>query len=108
MDFVSDALFNGHKFRALTVVDNYTRECLTIKAAPSLSGADVVRALARIVDERRGKPLRIQVDKVPEFISFALDKWAYETGVTLDFSRQESQPTTHLSNRLTAVCGMNV
>lgn|GEM_PF-2522687 len=87
MDFVSDALFNGHKFRALTVVDNYTRECLTIKAAPSLSGADVVRALARIVDERRGKPLRIQVDKGPEFISFALDKWAYETGVTLDFSR---------------------
>jgi putative transposase len=87
MDFVSDALFNGHKFRALTVVDNYTRECLAIEAAPSLSGADVVRALQRVVSERKAKPGRIQADNGPEFISLALDKWAYEIGVTLDFSR---------------------
>jgi len=45
MDFVSDALFNGSKFRALTVVDNHTRECLMIKIGQSLKGDDVVTAL---------------------------------------------------------------
>lgn len=87
MDFVSDALFNGHKFRALAVVDNHTRECLAIEAAPTLTGSDVVQALTRIVGERGASPVRIQADNGPEFVSLALDKWAYEQGVTLDFSR---------------------
>lgn len=52
MAFVSDAPFNGHKFRALTVVDNHRRECLAIEAAPTLTGSDVVQALTRIVGER--------------------------------------------------------
>ncbi len=42
MDFVSDALFDGRKFRALTVVDNHTRECLAIEVAQLLTGDDVV------------------------------------------------------------------
>ncbi|MHA6844034.1 IS3 family transposase, partial [Ralstonia pseudosolanacearum] len=87
MDFVSDALFNGNKFRALTVVDNHTRECLAIEAAPSLNGSDVVRVLQAIVIRRGMVPARIQADNGPEFVSLALDKWAYEAGVTLDFSR---------------------
>jgi len=87
MDFVSDALFDGRKFRALTVVDNYTRECLAIEVAQSLTGDDVVRVLTNIAKERRQYPLRIQTDNGPEFVSLALDKWAYENGVTLDFSR---------------------
>jgi putative transposase len=87
MDFVSDALFNGHKFRALTVVDNHTRECLAIEAASTLTGSDVVQALHRIAQRRGALPVRIQADNGPEFISLALDKWAYEQGVTLDFSR---------------------
>ncbi len=87
MDFVSDALFDGRKFRALTVVDNHIRECLAIELAQSLTGDDVVRVLTNIVKERRQYPLRIQTDNGPEFVSLALDKWAYENGVTLDFSR---------------------
>lgn len=92
MDFVSDALFDGKKFRALTVVDNHTRECLAIEVAQSLTGDDVVRVLTNIAKERRQYPLRTQADNGPEFVSLALDKWAYENGVTLDFSRP-SKPT---------------
>jgi putative transposase len=52
MDFVSDALFYGRKFRALTVVDNHIRECLAIEVAQSLTGDDVVRVLTNIAKER--------------------------------------------------------
>ncbi len=87
MDFLSDALFDGKKFRALTVVDNHTRECLAIEVAQSLTDDDVVRVLTNIAKERRQYPLRTQADNGPEFVSLILDKWAYENGVTLDFSR---------------------
>ena len=87
MDFVSDALFDGKKFRALTVVDNHTRECVAIEVAQSLTGDDVVRVLTNIAKERHQYPLRVQADNGPEFVSLALDKWAYENDVTLDFSR---------------------
>jgi putative transposase len=86
MDFVSDALFDGRRFRALTVVDNFTRECLVIEVAPSLRGEDVVATLQRLHDGR-ALPARIQADNGPEFISMALDRFAYEHGVTLDYSR---------------------
>ena len=87
MDFVSDALFNGQRFRAFTLVDNFTRECLAIEPGQSLTGADVVRILAHVSEQRHAFPRRIQADNGPEFISLALDKWAYENAVTLDFSR---------------------
>ena len=87
MDFVSDALFDGKKIRSLTVVDNFTRECLAIEVAQSLTGDDVVRVLTRITRERNQTPHRIQADNGPEFVSLVLDKWAYENNVTLDFSR---------------------
>ncbi len=74
MDFVSDALFDGRKFRALTVVDNHTRECLAIEVAQLLTGDDVIRALTNIAKERHQYPLRIQADNGPEFVSLALDK----------------------------------
>ncbi len=86
MDFVSDALFDGKRFRALTVVDNYSRECLAIHVDKGIKGEDVVRVMNRL-HFHRGVPHAIQVDNGPEFISRALDKWAYEHGVTLDFSR---------------------
>lgn len=78
MDFVSDALFDGKKIRSLTVVDNFTRECLAIEVAQSLTGDDVVRILARITRKRNQTPLRIQADNGSEFVSLVLDKWAYE------------------------------
>lgn len=86
MDFVSDTLFDGRRFRALTIVDNFSRECLGIKADQGITGEHVVGLLERICFSR-GAPGMIRVDNGPEFISKALDKWAYENTVTLDFSR---------------------
>lgn len=86
MDFVADALFDGRRLRALTVVDNYTCECLAIEVGQSLKGEDVVRTLERIT-ANRGWPGTIKVDNGSEFISKVMDKWAYENGVELDFSR---------------------
>ena len=86
MDFVSDALFDGRRLRALTVVDAFTREALAIDVDQGIKGEQVVEAMARIA-MTRGAPKTIRVDNGPEFISKALDRWAYENGVTLDFSR---------------------
>jgi putative transposase len=86
MDFVSDALFNGQKFRALTVVDNFSRECLAIHVTPAIKAENVVNVLQGIVSQR-AKPQRIQADNGPEFVSLVLDQWAYQHSITLDFSR---------------------
>ena len=86
MDFVADNLFNGNRIRALTVVDNFSRECLAITVDRNLRGDDVVDTVEHI-RSMRGAPKRIQVDNGSEFISKALDLWAYENEVTLDFSR---------------------
>jgi len=86
MDFVSDELFNGRRIRSLTVVDNFTREALAITVDHALKGHDVVDTVT-LIGQARGLPQRIQVDNGSEFISKALDKWAYENGVALDFSR---------------------
>ncbi len=66
MDFVSDSLFNGRRFRALTVVDNFSRECLAIHAGKSLKGEDVIRVMEalRVLDKRL--PVRIQTDNGSE------------------------------------------
>lgn len=82
----ADALFDGRKLRMLTVVDCFTRECLAIDIGQSLKGEDVVATLTRICAER-GLPATIKTDNGSEFISKAMDKWAYEHGVELDFSR---------------------
>lgn len=86
MDFVSDALFDGRRLRAQTVVDAYTREALGIDVDQGIKGGQVVEAMDRIAS-LRGAPCAIRVDNGPELISKALDRWAYENGVTLDFSR---------------------
>lgn len=87
MDFVSDALFDGRKFRCLTIVDNLSRECLAIVVGQSLKGRDVVTALQQIRMCRGLVPQRIQTDNGSEFISKEMDRWAYENKVTMDYSR---------------------
>ena len=86
MDFVHDSLWNGRKLRNLTLIDVCTKESLAIAVDTSISGHGVVRALERVVDAR-GLPKVITVDNGPEFRSKALDRWAYENRVTLDFIR---------------------
>ena len=71
----------------ITLVDNFSRTCLAIHAEPSIKGSDVVSVMDQVVSRCRQTPQRIQVDNGSEFISKALDLWAYENKVTLDFSR---------------------
>lgn len=86
MDFVHDSLWNGRKLRALNILDVFTKEALKIEVNTSINGEYVVRILDQIVEER-GFPKYITIDNGPEFRSKALDKWAYENQVILDFIR---------------------
>jgi putative transposase len=86
MDFVAQRLPDGRWIRVLTVIDQYTRECLTLHADTALSGEKVAAALDNIV-VLRGAPKSITVDNGTEFASKAMDLWAYSNGVHLDFIR---------------------
>jgi putative transposase len=84
MDFVSDSLYNGRRFRVLTVVDDLSRECPVLEVDHSLTGQRVTRVLDRMA-LTRGLPEVITVDNGPEFVSKALDLWAYENSAKLRF-----------------------
>ncbi|WP_408734042.1 IS3 family transposase [Paraburkholderia bannensis] len=86
MDFVSDGLAYGRRFRCLNVVDDYTRERLAIEVDTSLPGLRVKQVLDRL-REMRGLLASITVDNGPEFAGKVLDAWAYEVDVTLSFIR---------------------
>ena len=86
MDFVSDHLVDGRRFRSLTVVDHFSRRSPGILVETSITGERVARYLDELAFTR-GLPKEITVDNGPEFISNALDQWATLRGVTLIFSR---------------------
>jgi putative transposase len=86
MDFMHDALFDGRPFRLLTVVDQYSRQSPLIEPAFAHSGRSVSAALDRVVDEL-GVPVSLTVDHGTEFMSKALEDWAWRRGVKLDFIR---------------------
>ena len=87
MDFVHDALADGRPFRVLTVVDQWSRQSPILEVASSLSGATVGDG-ARSRAAGGGTALRsITVDHGTEFMSRALEDWAYQRGVQLDFIR---------------------
>ena len=77
LDFVSDTLTDGRRFRVLTVVDDFTRECLALVADTSLSGVRVGRELGVII-ARRGRPHTIVSDNGTEFTSMAILTWSQE------------------------------
>ena len=80
--FVMDALANGRRIKCLTIVDDFTRECLDIAVDHGISGGYVARVLEAIC-QFRGRPCAIRTDQGPEFTSRALDRWAYGRGVDL-------------------------
>jgi putative transposase len=84
LDFVHDRLFDGRGFRALAVIDEWSRESLAIEVDVSLTGERVKRVLERL-SSGRGLPAIIQSDNGPEFTGRVLDQWAYECGVKLQF-----------------------
>jgi transposase InsO family protein len=78
-DFIADRTASGGALKWLTLVDEYTRECLALHVGRLVSGADVRRVLARVVG-RRGAPTRIRSDNGSEFICAALTGWLPEEG----------------------------
>jgi putative transposase len=78
-DFLADRTAAGGALKWLTLVDEYTRECLTLHVAGSVTGADVRRVLARVIG-RRGAPTRIRSDNGSEFICAALAGWLPKVG----------------------------
>ena len=86
MDFLSDSLADGRRFRILTLVDNVSRVSPAITVDVSLTGERVVAILEEL-RRTTGVPRRLAIDNGPEFISKALDAWAYRHGVQLEFSR---------------------
>jgi len=84
MDFMSDSLVDGRRFRLLNIIDDYNRESLWIEIDTSLPALRVIRVLERLV-EMRGKPMRIRVDNGPEFMSDRLQLWCEERNIQLQF-----------------------
>jgi putative transposase len=80
LDFASDVLADGRRFRLLCVVDDFSRECLALVADTSLSGTRVARELDGIV-AHRGKPATIVSDNGTELTSMAMLRWSQERGV---------------------------
>ena len=80
LDFVSDAFTDGRQFRVLAIVDDYSRECLSLVADTSLSGLRVTRELESLI-KHRSKPRTIVSDNGTELTSMAVLKWCQETGV---------------------------
>ena len=91
LDFVHDYLADGRRIRTLNVIDAYTRECLAIEVDTSLPSARVTRVLDTLIWQY-GLPETLRVDNGPEFISMAMDRWAFQHGVKLDFI-QPGKPT---------------
>ena len=78
---------DGRSFRVLTVVDQFTRECVKLEADRSMTGMKVVQALERAQQERGSLPKSITVDNGSEFCSRALEAWAMGNEVQLCFIR---------------------
>lgn len=91
LDFMSDALTDGRRFRTLNSIEDWNREVLGIEVDFALPAARVVRLLAQVV-ERHGPPQRLRVDNGPELISQALQDWCQGQGITLHWM-QPASPT---------------
>ena len=79
-DFVFDGCANGQQIKCLTVVDEFTRECLAIDVAGSIRSKRVIEVLARLVSER-GAPRYMRSDNGPEFVSQAILAWIVESNI---------------------------
>lgn len=84
IDFISDSLVDGRKFRVLNVMDDFNRESLALEADTSLPALRVIRVLEKISAER-GRPLHLRADNGPEFISYKLRQWCEDNNITIQY-----------------------
>jgi putative transposase len=80
-DFVFDRTTSGSALKWLSIVDEFTRECLCLKVARSITSEDVIDALAELF-AMRGVPQHIRSDNGPEFVAHAIQRWIAQVGVT--------------------------
>jgi putative transposase len=79
-DFVFDTTATGQQIKCLTVVDEFTRECLAIDVAGSIRSKRVIEVLSRLISVR-GPPLFMRSDNGPEFVSHAILEWIAHAGI---------------------------
>jgi putative transposase len=103
IDYMSDSLWNGNKFRLLNIIDDFNREILTMEADTSLPALRLIRCLEQL-KEYRGLPKMIRVDNGPEFISDKLDAWCRENEIQLVFI----QPGKPMQNGYIERCNGNI
>jgi putative transposase len=84
MDFMSDSMVGGRRFRTFNLIDDCTREVLAIEIDTSLSSKRIIRTLERVILER-GKPSTIRTDNGPEFTSKDLELWAKDNEIQIQF-----------------------
>ena len=100
MDFMSDTLYHGRRFRTLNILDEGVREVLDIVIDTSIPGGRVVRTLDRLV-EWRGKPDAIRVDNGPEYLSQVFADWCRRNRVELRYIQRASRIRTPTSSAST-------
>jgi putative transposase len=103
IDFMSDSLWDGRRYRILNIIDDYNREVLAMEADLSLPTLRVIRVL-EYLKEFRGLPQMIRVDNGPEFISHALDEWCRQNQITLTYI----QPGKPMQNGYVERCNGSV
>lgn len=85
IDFVSDQLADGRRFRVCTLVDDYSRRCLAAEVGLSIMGSDDCRILTAAAERAGGKPEAITCDNGPEFAGRTVQMWAQEQNVRINF-----------------------
>lgn len=103
VDFMSDSLWDGRRFRLLNVMDDYNREVLALEADTSLPALRVIRTL-EYLKQFRGLPKMIRVDNGPEFISSQLDQWCRDHQITLSYI----QPGKPMQNAFVERCNGSI
>ncbi len=91
IDFMSDTLADGRRFRLFNVIDDFNRESLAIEVDTSMPSLRVIRVLDRIIAQR-GKPANLRCDNGPEFISRILQQWCEGNAIALQYI-QPGKPT---------------
>ena len=99
LDFLSDALADGRRFRILAIVDDFTRECLALVADTSLSGLRVARELDTLI-AARGKPATVVSDNGTELTSMAILRWSQESRRRMALHRCRQAPAERLRREL--------
>jgi putative transposase len=84
IDFMSDSLWDGRKFRVFNIIDDYNRQALWIEASLSLPAVRIIRVLDQVI-EIYGKPDKLRMDNGPEFVSLAFSEWCKEKGIQMEY-----------------------